>query len=500
MPTYYVATTGSDLNAGTESSPWSFAWAISNSNTVLQGGDTVYVMPGTYYPPAGVVRVDAYKAGTATAPIVYRKMPGEARPLLSFGLRNYASYTWYIGMEFVFLQNDVRVTNQPGSEPNNIGDRWKSGAGLYGAGQRYIQCHMRDCGNGIGTNGSQTWDAVFDECYIYNNGWIGPDRGHGHNAYLQSNVSRGRKVLRNSVLWCPYQYNVHIYGSDAAKLTGYDILENAIFLSGLPSGENLREVIAFGATVGNLGDMLFDRNSVVRLNNTGASLTVGSSGYNVPPDNLTFTNNVIRPATLVEKTASDCTLTFTGNIVYSLGQVSNVASAIIVDGALPYTNRVMDRNAYYKQTGDNRWFVNTYNTIAAWNAASGMDANSQMIANATGAPTEQIVLTHPSRYTLGRGHIHVHNTTKANTVSVDVGRIVPNGFPYAIYHVFDYVTGAPPTVTGIANGTRVTLPMSSKTPPTPYGGTALPTMDNTFGVFVVTARPGWTVTTRGGLG
>ena len=106
----------------------------------------------------------------------------------------------------------------------------------------------------------------------------------------------------------------------------------------------------------------------------------------------------------------------------------------------------------------------------------------------------------PSRYTLGRGHLHVWNFDGAETVAVDIGRIVPSGFPYAIYHVFDYVTGGSPTVQGVANGTLVTLPMVAKTPPTPYGGSALPEMDNRFGVFVVTQRPGWTIQHRGSIG
>lgn len=43
--TYYIATTGSDSNLGTQSQPWAtFAYAFSK----MSGGDTLYVMDGTY--------------------------------------------------------------------------------------------------------------------------------------------------------------------------------------------------------------------------------------------------------------------------------------------------------------------------------------------------------------------------------------------------------------------------------------------------------------------
>lgn len=58
---YYVSTTGSDTNSGSASSPFkTFAKAVS----VLLPGDTLQVMPGTYYEP-----LILSKSGTAAAPI-----------------------------------------------------------------------------------------------------------------------------------------------------------------------------------------------------------------------------------------------------------------------------------------------------------------------------------------------------------------------------------------------------------------------------------------------
>jgi hypothetical protein len=58
---YYVSTSGSDTNPGTSTAPFkTFAKAVS----VLAPGDTLQVMPGTYYESLRMT-----KSGTAAAPI-----------------------------------------------------------------------------------------------------------------------------------------------------------------------------------------------------------------------------------------------------------------------------------------------------------------------------------------------------------------------------------------------------------------------------------------------
>ncbi len=43
--TYYVSTTGSDTNSGTQASPWA---SITHASTITAPGDTVIVEDGTY--------------------------------------------------------------------------------------------------------------------------------------------------------------------------------------------------------------------------------------------------------------------------------------------------------------------------------------------------------------------------------------------------------------------------------------------------------------------
>ena len=87
---YYVAPTGNDSAAGTQTAPWA---SIAHAQSVVQPGDTVYFRSGTYaYSRANsgcnsqTDRVDAItlsKSGNSGNPITYAAYPGE-RPVFDF--------------------------------------------------------------------------------------------------------------------------------------------------------------------------------------------------------------------------------------------------------------------------------------------------------------------------------------------------------------------------------------------------------------------------------
>jgi hypothetical protein len=74
--TYYVATTGSNSNPGTESKPWR---TIAKAVATMVAGDTTYVRGGTY--DEGQIRFR--RSGTQAAPIKLLNYPGET-PIISF--------------------------------------------------------------------------------------------------------------------------------------------------------------------------------------------------------------------------------------------------------------------------------------------------------------------------------------------------------------------------------------------------------------------------------
>jgi hypothetical protein len=63
---------------------------------------------------------------------------------------------------------------------------------------------------------------------IYDNGWMAPDRGHGHGVYLQ-NEPTSYKYLRNNVVFGQYSMNVHAYGSSSASIENVVIDQNIFY-------------------------------------------------------------------------------------------------------------------------------------------------------------------------------------------------------------------------------------------------------------------------------
>jgi len=69
--TYYVATTGSNSNPGTQSTPFH---TITHAYSVVVAGDTILVQPGTYTDSSGSSGIMLNKIGTASAPITLKSV------------------------------------------------------------------------------------------------------------------------------------------------------------------------------------------------------------------------------------------------------------------------------------------------------------------------------------------------------------------------------------------------------------------------------------------
>jgi MYXO-CTERM domain-containing protein len=72
--TYYVATTGSDSNAGTQSAPFA---TVGHAQTAAAAGDTVYIRGGRFAINSGTVGVSFTKSGSSGALINYFAYSGE---------------------------------------------------------------------------------------------------------------------------------------------------------------------------------------------------------------------------------------------------------------------------------------------------------------------------------------------------------------------------------------------------------------------------------------
>lgn len=193
--TYYVATDGSDLNAGTITSPWR---TIGKGLTSLSAGDTLVVRGGTY---AERIQSPPLRPGTSSSRITVRNYPGE-RPVIEglLWLRS-ASYWTFDGINVTWgstntaSEHMVKFTNGVGWTFVN-GEIWgaHSFAGLLVTGSV--------------ANEPGNW-RIADSCIhdTYPSNMTNQD----HNVYLDTGVAAGSGIFeRNIVFNAPNGRNVKL--------------------------------------------------------------------------------------------------------------------------------------------------------------------------------------------------------------------------------------------------------------------------------------------------
>ena len=104
--TYFVATSGNDANAGTETAPFR---TITRSATVARAGDVVNVRGGVYHE---IVKISS--KGTAASPIVFQSYPGETAVIDGTGSAANTNLVQLTGAEHVdFTAGDAVVEVPP---------------------------------------------------------------------------------------------------------------------------------------------------------------------------------------------------------------------------------------------------------------------------------------------------------------------------------------------------------------------------------------------------
>ena len=276
---YYVTTGGSSSGDGSSTSPWDLPTALSGAGGKVHASDTIWVRAGTY-----LGTYDTNLAGSAAAPIIVRGYPGE-RVIIdgndgsgNDGFVVHGSYTWYWGLEFR-NSDPTRTTTSTSSNfrPDVVANN--------GTHIKYINLVIHDGGVAF-----YTYTAMPDvEIYgsiLYNNGWQGPDRGHGHGLYLKNDV--GPVMARDNVVFNQFGYGIHIY-SDVGDglLNGISAIGNISFDNGSLASTGP------SAEIGNLGQMNAN-NLVITDNLTYVDPSVGGSNLILGSgDGLTATGNYV---------------------------------------------------------------------------------------------------------------------------------------------------------------------------------------------------------------
>jgi hypothetical protein len=227
---WYVDPDGMASNSGTIESPWDIASCLEGKQQV-RAGDTVYFCEGVYK-RRPQERYGIKLIGTKVKPIHLRPILG-ARVTIDGGLEMHApsAHVWLWELEIMVSEPRPEKPTRAGSHPEDLKRPW-GGLHMFGGKNcKYINLVIHDCNQGISCWKGET-DCEIYGCIIYNNGWLGEDRGHGHCIYTQND--QGVKTISNCIMSCRYDgtYSMHAYGSERAYVNNYLVKENIVYEKG----------------------------------------------------------------------------------------------------------------------------------------------------------------------------------------------------------------------------------------------------------------------------
>ncbi|HEY8833259.1 MAG TPA: hypothetical protein VIM21_12220 [Gemmatimonadaceae bacterium] len=477
---YVVTVDGSQYGDGSVEHPWALETALAQPG-ILKPGDTVWVHGGVYKG-----EFNSALTGTAETPVVLRAFPGE-HVVIDGRLNVNGSYAYYWGFE-VMSSDAHRQTAMPGSDPTDL-PRIRAAVFVGGPFNKLINLVVHDLSNGLFSGASAEGLEVYGSLF-YNNGWAGPDRGHGHNVYLQ-NEGATKNIIDN-VLFGSFSSGLQIYGSDAASLKNFLIEGNTIFNSGDPVAATFGHTFNiehWGGAAGTLGNSIYRNNSIYHRDGRETAARFNAPGE-APGGDLEFSDNIVQGETSFNEMKRYVVTgnTFTSGRQRLGGQSVLIGLRLPPDGSLSSNRWDGNRYAVPPQGTQDPFHIKademTGYYFPAWRAATGYDATGAFVLGWFDKPD---VVVRNNRYESGRAFVTCWNWTGAATVSVDLSRTLKPGDKFQIHNVFN-VLGAP-VVTGVYTGKAVSIPQQALTPPAPIGYPAPPAMpDNTFNVFLVERR------------
>lgn len=428
---FWVAVDGKPDNNGSRELPLDLSTALS-VNGPVRPGDTVWIRGGTY---RGTFQ--STLTGTAAAPIVVRQAPGERATIDSAesgrdALTVDGGHTWFWGFE-ITSSDPKRQTAESGPWPGDL--RRGYGAVTRAPGIRFINLVVHDNANGLGL-----WsEALASEAYgniIYNNGWQGPDRAHGHGIYTQN--AGGVRRLADNVVFNQFSHGIHAYGSGKAHLDDITLDGNIAFNNG-----------ALAASPE------YERNLLLGGGRPAANPRL--------VDNITYFG--------VEKTSGE------NNLGHDAGCTNFRAQGNYLVGGRPLVLRNCEALTFVDNTLVGR---------AADDRPQGTAGNSFSMT----APTGTRVFVRPNRCEAGRAHVAVFNWDEAAEVGLDLsGTSLVVGERFVVRDVQDLF--GPPAVDAIYDGRDVRVAMTGRRIEPPFGeigrrpGHTAPQ----FAVFLVSRHP-----------
>lgn len=228
---WYAATNGTATAEGSRRAPWDIESALAGRQPIAPG-DTLWLRRGVYKRPFENVGMGwpVKLAGRAGAPVHVRSMPGE-RVILDGGLnvQSPSSHLWIWDLEVLVSEPRPAEPVPPDPTYRNLNRPW-GGLNVYGGGDcKFIHLIIHDNSQGVSWWAGST-NSELHGCIIYDNGWAGTQRGHGHAIYTQNR--HGVKTISNNILTGGLGYSLHAYGSRQAFVDHYRVEKNMAYDAG----------------------------------------------------------------------------------------------------------------------------------------------------------------------------------------------------------------------------------------------------------------------------
>ena len=424
---WYVAANGTSGNAGTAASPWDLKTALNGGNAGIKPGDTVWLKGGRYdlgYDKSTYNNLE----GAPGKPITIRQMPRERATIM--GTLYQENQGWIVYRDFEIMHSYThRMSAQTGSDPADRPNR--SLVALYAPNNKFINLVFHDSlSNGIYVSELAPNTEVYG-CLFYNNGWMAPDRGHGHGLYSKNNVGHNRYA--DNILCNGFSHGLHLYDEHLDAIQHYLVEGNVAFNSGMNAEDAPGRNLLIGGEAG---------------------VTVKSS--TIRNNCLYYPEGVTADTFNLGAWAGSAQNTVTGN--YFAGGCTRIAA--------PCKNLTFSDNLIYSKP-------------EGFSAAK-FPANSYLTAR----PADNRILLRPNEYDPSRVTIIIYNWQKQTEVAVPLpAGFLTKGESYEVRNVQDYFQDI---VTGVGDGGgSIRISMAGHTTAAPLGWKAAPSTFPEFGVFVV---------------
>lgn len=408
--------------------------ALAASSPVA-GGGIIEVKPGTY---TGCFVSDV--SGAPGSPVVVfgagARLDGNGCPDNTSGvLTVWGHDTRWRDLEF-FNSDPDRTSDVPGSDPRPY--HRPEGISIYGPRTKIINGWVHDNGDGIGF-WSQAVDSELYGVVISNNGWTGPDRGHGHGIYAQ-NQTGIKKITDVTVI------GSYASGASMWATAGY---ANHFRVNGVITALNNVDNFFVGTAQQPVNDITVTRG--LSYQPSGYAGGGFRTNYTTKGTKFRVTDNYLATGGQVIHVQDWTDVVFTGNTLYGTDNDlpnSNTVLAYDVNNDPPVT---WDRNHYFFSGDYDAPFAVDNLGLLNWDQwqASGRDPNSTY--QETEPPDR--VFVRPNRYDKDRASITVFNWSGRSTHKADP-QVLEIGQRYTLRRARTMTVAA----TGIYTGSPITVP------------------------------------------